>query len=153
ILPRGFPQRKLLLDTLAAVLEKVPVRQAYYPGAKERYAALTAGRSGVMRIGDTEAPEKSGALPWTLVTEVDAADDKEPLFSTEPFCSMLSVVEVGSLDPVQFLDEAVAFCNSRLWGTLSACLIRHPLYEDDGVVEHAVERAIQKLEYGAIGVN
>lgn len=153
ILPKGFPQRKLLLDTLTAELEKVPVRQAYYPGAKERYEALTSGRSGVIRIGDSESPEKSGALPWTLVTELDAADSSETLFSTEPFCSMLSVVEVGSLDPVHFLDEAVAFCNSRLWGTLSACLIRHPLFEDDGVVEHAVERAIRNLEYGAIGIN
>lgn len=148
VLPKGFPQRKLLLDTLAAVLEKVPVRKAYYPGAQDRHARLTGGRS-VLNVGAPEA----GELPWSIVSGLDPADASEPLFSTEPFCSMISVVEVGSLDPVEYLDQAVSFCNEKLWGTLSACLFVPPLFEDDGIVEHAVERAIRRLEYGAVGVN
>lgn len=149
VLPRGFPQRKLLLDTLASVLATVPLRKAYYPGAKDRYAALTSGRSGVLHVGKPE----EGQLPWSIITEVDAASDSEPLLSTEPFCSVLSVVEVGSLQPDEFLAQAVKLCNERLWGTLSACLFVPPLFEDDGHVEHAVEQAIVDLEYGAIGVN
>jgi len=148
VLPKRFLQRKLLLDTLARVLEKVPVRKAYYPGAMERHRRLTAGRS-VVNVGTAG----EGELPWSLVSGLDPNDASEPLFSTEPFCSMLSVVEVGSLDPVEFLDQAVSFCNEMLWGTLSACLFVPPLFEDDGVVEHAVEQAIRRLEYGAIGVN
>ncbi|MEZ4299971.1 MAG: aldehyde dehydrogenase family protein [Polyangiaceae bacterium] len=149
VLPRGFPQRKLLLDTLVKVLEGVPLRRAYYPGAKDRHTALTSGRQGVFHIG---APA-DGQLPWSIVTEVDASNDGEPLFSTEPFCSMLSVVELGSLDPMEFLPEAVRFCNERLWGTLSACLFAPSLYEEDNRVEHEIERAVQGLEYGAVGVN
>lgn len=149
VLPRGFPQRKMLLDALVRLLEKVPVRKAYYPGAADRWRSLTGGRDGVVKVGSAS----DGELPWTLITEVDPASKDEVLFFTEPFCSLLSVVEVGSLDPVEYLDQAVTFCNERLWGTLSACLFVPPLFEDDGVVEHAVDKAIARLEYGAVGVN
>lgn len=149
VLPKGFPQRRFLLDTLSQILEKVPLRKAYYPGAFDRFEQLTSGRKSVKRIGTPHEEQ----LSWTLVTEVDPHAENETLFSTEPFCSMLSVVEVGSLDPVEFLHQAVAFCNEKLWGTLSACLFVPGLYQEDNIVEHAVEEAILKLEYGAVGVN
>jgi aldehyde dehydrogenase (NAD(P)+) len=148
VLPRGFPQRKLLLDALSAILDKVPTRKAYYPGAQERHAKLTAGRE-VLHVGSPQ----EGALPWSLVLDVNPRDWGDPLLSTEPFCSLLSVVEVGSLDPSEFLDQAVQFCNDVLWGSLSACLFVPPLYRDDGAVEIAVDRAIERLQYGAVGVN
>lgn len=150
VLPKGFPQRRLLLDTLERVLGEVPVRKAYYPGARERHATLTAGRE-VVNVGSPKAEE--GALPWSIVVDLDAGNAADPLFSTEPFCSMLSVVEVGSLDPLEFLDQAVTFCNETLWGTLAASLFVPSLFHDDGVVEHAVEKAVFKLEYGAVGIN
>jgi acyl-CoA reductase-like NAD-dependent aldehyde dehydrogenase len=150
VLPRGFPQRRLLLDTLERVLGEVPLRKAYYPGAKDRHAKLTAGRE-VVNVGRPAADEET--LPWSLVLDLDATNAGEPLFSTEPFCSLLSVVEVGSLDPLEFLEQAVTFCNEKLWGTLAASLFVPSLYHDDGVVEHAVQKAALALEYGAVGIN
>jgi len=150
VLPKCFPQRQLLLDTLERVLGTVPVRKAYYPGAKDRHARLTAGRE-VVNVG--VGRETEGTLPWSIVVDAEARNGADPLFSTEPFCSMLTVVEVGRPDPLEFLDEAVRFCNTKLWGTLAASLFVPSLYHDDGVVEHAVQKAIIDLEYGAIGVN
>lgn len=150
VLPRAFPQRQLLLDTLERVLGTVPVRKAYYPGAKERHARLTAGRE-VVNVGVGRGDE--GTLPWSLVVDVEARNAADPLFSTEPFCSILSIVEIGGPDPVEFLEHAVRFCNTTLWGTLAASLFVPSLYHDDGAVEHAVEKAIVALEYGAIGIN
>ena len=149
VLPKGFPQRKLLLDALVKFLGKVPVRKAYYPGAQERHRALTEGRRGTLTVGAAT----SDHLPWSVITDVDPAREDEPLFSTEPFCSLLSVVEVGSLEPGEFLEQAVTFCNDRLWGTLAASLFVPPLFEDDDAVEHALTRALLRLRYGAIGVN
>lgn len=149
VLPKGFPQRKLLLDTLVKFLEKVPVRKAYYPGAHDRHRALTAGRTGTLTVGTPTEHQ----LPWTLITDVDPAREDDPLFSTEPFCSLLSVVEVGPLDPGEFLEQAVTFCNDRLWGTLAASLFVPPLFEDDDAVEHALHRALLRLRYGAVGIN
>ena len=94
-----------------------------------------------------------GQLPWTLIPGLDATDLREPAFSTEPFCSILSETEVGSDDPVEFLNRAVEFANNRLWGTLSADLVVHPKALKDPRIAGAVERAIARLHYGTVTVN
>jgi len=47
----------------------------------------------------------------------------------------------------------VEFCNSRLWGTLTATLVVHPSSLRDPAVGAAVERAVRGLRYGTVGVN
>ena len=61
------------------------------------------------KIGDAAGE----ALPWTLMTDLDAAMRSAKHFPLEPFCSILCQTEIGSADPVEFLDAAVAFCNDR----------------------------------------
>ena len=87
------------------------------------------------------------------VSGLDATDSREPAFSTEPFCSILSETEAGSNDPVEFLDRAVDFANNRLWGTLSADVVIHPKLLKDPRIAKAFERAIIRLRYGAVTVN
>jgi acyl-CoA reductase-like NAD-dependent aldehyde dehydrogenase len=149
VTPKGWSGRAELLTAIERALAAAPVRQAYYPGAAERYRQLTAGRLQSRQIG-TPGP---GQLPWTLLSGLDATDPREPAFSTEPFCSILSETEVGSDDPMEFLDRAVDFANNRLWGTLSADLVIHPKALKDPRIAEAVERAIARLRYGAITVN
>jgi hypothetical protein len=148
VTPRGWAGREALVANLERVLRATPVRRAYYPGAEERWKRLTAGRK-LRTIGSATA----GELPWTLLLGLDAADPREPAFSTEPFCSILSETEVGSDDPIEFLDRAVDFANNRLWGTLSADLVVHPKSLKDRRIAEAVERAIARLRYGAVTVN
>lgn len=149
VLARGWRQRDLFLEKLELALREARPRRAYYPGAHDRHAALTAGREGVIRIGDCQ-PED---LPWTIVRGLDAGDASEPLFGTEPFCSILSEVSVGSDDPAEFLAAATRFANERLWGTLAASIVCHGILEDDPVVGAALERSLDELRYGAIAVN
>lgn len=149
ITPKGWRRRESLLGALEAAFALAPVRDAYYPGAEERWRHLTSGRSGNRTIGAAGA----GQLPWTIIPGVDATDSREPTFFTEPFCSILSETEVGSEDPVEFLERAVDFANNRLWGTLSADLVVHPKSMKDPRIAEAVERAIARLRYGAVGVN
>lgn len=147
--PGGWSRRAHLLGALGRVLAATPTRRAYYPGAEDRWRQLTARRAGVETIGAAPA----GHLPWTIMPGLDAADISEPAFSTEPFCSVLSQVEVGTDDPIEFLGRAVAFANDRLWGTLSATFIVHPKTLRDPAVGPEVERAIVRLRYGAVAVN
>ena len=149
VTPKAWEQRRSLLDALERVLASVPARKAYYPGAEQRWQRLTGGRDRVSTIG---APAQ-GELPWTILAGLDAADASEPAFTTEPFCSILSETEVGSDDPVEFLDRAVDFANNRLWGTLSADIVVHPKSLKDPRVAEALERAITRLRYGAVTVN
>jgi acyl-CoA reductase-like NAD-dependent aldehyde dehydrogenase len=148
ITPRGFAQREPLLTRLKAELAKVAPRDAYYPGAQERYASLTKDAAHVTRIGEARA----GQLPWTLISELDP-DSNAPQFSVEPFCGILSEVSVGSADPVEFLASATEFANERLWGTLNAMLYVTPATEQDTALSKALERAIVELRYGTVALN
>lgn len=161
VLPKGWPQRALFLGMIERALSSVPPRKAYYPGASDRYDRLTGGRERAKRFGASGATGATGGggggaegtLPWTFVAGLDAGDRSEPLFSTEPFCGVLSEVEVGSTDPVEFITEATRFCNERLWGTLSCAVIAHPVHERDPAIAKALDRAILDLRYGAVAIN
>lgn len=144
----GWAQREEFLELVGGYLAAIPVRRAYYPGASERYASLTAGRT-VERYGTPGA----GELPWALVRDLDPADTDDPLFVTEPFCSLLSETTVGSTDPLDFLAAATTFMNDTLWGTLSAAVVVAPEIERDDEVGRALDRATVDLRYGCVAVN
>ena len=124
-----------------------PARRPWYPGAAEQYAAATAGRAAIRRVGRGE-----GTLPWTLVTDLDAATE-DRAFAAEAFCPVLVETSVGSEDPLEYLERAVEFANARLQGTLAAHLLAHPRTLGDPAVRPAVERAIRRLRYGTVAVN
>jgi aldehyde dehydrogenase (NAD(P)+) len=149
VTPKGWSRRDGLLSAIERSLGAAPVRRAYYPGAAERWRRLTEARADVRTVGAA----RDGELPWTLIPGLDATDLREPAFTTEPFCSILWETEVGSDDPIEFLERAVDFANNRLWGTLSADLVVHPGSLKDPRIAEAVERAIARLRYGAIAVN
>lgn len=146
---KGWPQRDKLLALIAQFLETVPPRKAYYPGARDRYEDLTRGRSNVKKLG---APGFD-SLPWAIVSDVDAGDPKEKLLVTEPFCGMISHVEISTNEPAQFLRDATPFCNDRLWGTLNAMLVVHPTTEREQAVRNELDRAILDLRYGSVTIN
>lgn len=148
VVANGWSQRAQFLDLVSRYLSRIPTRVAYYPGARERYEALTRGRN-TERIGGADEER----LPWTLIHDVDASRPGDPLFSTEPFCSILSVASIASADPVDFLSRATGFMNDTLWGTLNAAIVIHPDLERDTTVGAALATAIDKLRYGTVAIN
>ena len=145
----AWPQRKDFLARVRAVLSAQKPRKAYYPGAFDRWKALTTGRDQVEKLGTA----KEGELPWTLIFGLDSKKADETLFVTEPFCPILSETTLDESEPAKFLANATTFCNERLWGTLSAVLIVHPKTQAQSGVEAALEKSIAELRYGAVGVN
>lgn len=146
---RGWSQRDAFFRHLEEALALAPLRQAYYPGSRERWERLTAGRPGLRTVSVAGA----GTLPWTIASGLDPLARGEPLFSGEALCPILGAIEIGDANPLDFLQRAVAFVNERVWGTLSATVIVHPRTEADRVTGDAVERAITELRYGVVGVN
>jgi len=147
--PRGWGRRRELLAGLEGVLGRAALRDAYYPGAAERWHRLIRGRHELRTIGTP----RQGQLPWALIPGLDAEDRSEVAFQTEAFCSVIGETEVASDDPLEYLTRAVDFVNARLWGTLSATLIVHPTTMKDPVLAAAVEGAISRLRYGTVAVN
>lgn len=149
VTPKGWPARTSLLGAVERALGAAPTRPAYYPGAEERWRRISGGRVGMRTVGQAT----SNLLPWTLLPGLDATDPRETAFTNEPFCPVLSETEVGSDDPLEFLERAVEFANNRLWGTLTADLVIHPSSMKDPRIAEAVERAIARLRYGVVSVN
>lgn len=149
VTPKGWAQRDAFLAGVERALSAALPRKAYYPGAQERWHAFSEGRSGVRRLGGAG----EDILPWTLIPGVAAEDRDERAFQTESFSPILLETQVGSRDPVEFLEQAVTFANDWLWGTLSAGLVVHPKVMKDSRLSEAVERAISRLRYGAVSVN
>ncbi len=147
---KSWPQRGALLDKVRSILATVAPRKAYYPGAFDRFDYLTKGRAGdVVKLGEASKEQ----LPWTLVFGLDSNDKDEKLFSTEPFCPIISETTLDESDPVAFLAAATRFANDRLWGTLSAVVMIHPSLEKDPTVAAALDKAVAELRYGAVGIN
>lgn len=146
---RNWAQRDAFFGHLERVLQSLPPRSAYYPGAAERWTKHTRGRTGMKTCGTPAA----GGTTWALLRNLHEGDVSEPIFRNEPFCSVLAEVVIDATDPATFLDRAVTFANKRLWGTLTANLIVHPTTVKDGRLNEMVERAITDLRYGTVSVN
>jgi aldehyde dehydrogenase (NAD(P)+) len=149
VTPRGWATRASMLDAVERALAAAPTRPAYYPGAEERWSRISGGRAEIRTVGQAG----SDRLPWTLLPGLDATDPRETAFTNETFCPALAETEVGSDDPLEFLERAVEFANNRLWGTLTADLVIHPSSMKDPRIAEAVERAIARLRYGVVSVN
>jgi aldehyde dehydrogenase (NAD(P)+) len=145
--PAGWAGAGRLLKKIEEALAATPTRLAYYPGAGQRYRRFTEGRPFLREIG---VPQQ-GELPWAIVSHLDPSNRDEPLFREEPWCSVLGETQISGDDPVRFLDEAVRFVNERVWGTLNVCLLVHPRTAAEA--SEALERAIEDLRYGTVGVN
>jgi len=149
VMPKGWVGSDSFMQAIQQACALVEPRQAYYPGAEDRWRALIEGRKNVVYIGQ----HANGALPWTFIKDLDAKNENEILFHEEPFCSLLSEVKVGSENPIEFIEKAVDFVNNRLWGTLNATFIVHPSTLKDPVIKAAFEQAIIQLKYGTVAVN
>ena len=149
VMPEGWSGTGQFMQAVQKACAAVELRQAYYPGAEDRWHSLTLDRTNVMQFGTPQ----TGELPWTFITDLDAQNYDEILFREEPFCSILSEVKVGSQDSIDFIGKAVNFVNSQLWGTLNATIVVHPSTLKDPVVSAAFEQAIIDLKYGTVAVN
>jgi acyl-CoA reductase-like NAD-dependent aldehyde dehydrogenase len=145
----SWPQRDQFMQQIERVLSETPTRFAYYPGAFDRYEKLTSNREQVKKLG--KADDKS--LPWTILYDVESTKADEPLFCTEPFCSILSETRLPAKDPAEFVSKATAFMNDTLWGTLNAMFLVPPKLERSGEVGGALDRAIVELQYGSVAIN
>ncbi|HXT51624.1 MAG TPA: aldehyde dehydrogenase family protein [Thermoanaerobaculia bacterium] len=149
VLHRGWSQREAFLAAVRDVLQRVPPRKAYYPGAADRFASFLAAHPDAVQIGEAG----QGELPWAMALDLDPEARDDIAFNTEAFCSFFGAVALPAGSAVDFVRAAVEFCNERLWGTLNVTLIVHPSSAAEPQLGAAVEQAIADLRYGTVAVN
>jgi hypothetical protein len=146
---KNWPLRDAFLKAIGDVMTKLETRQAYYPGARERYTAFLSAHPEAKQFGNSA----QGCLPWTLIADVPAKNTHDVCFTTEAFCSVFAETALEATDSAEFIDKAVIFVNETLWGTLTASIVIHPksLLEPDTAA--SLERAVTNLRYGTVAIN
>jgi hypothetical protein len=136
---RNWPQRDRFHQLLDDLLESIPRREAYYPGAAERFARFS-GQSA-------DDPQR---LPWTLLRDADLSDAPHLLHeeSFTPVCVELVLDADSELD---FLHDAVVAMNDKIWGTLAATITVSDEFQQSNA--DALDVALQELRFGTIGIN
>lgn len=143
---RGWNLRERFLERVHRALAAAAPRKAYYPGATERYRGFVEHYPNAQPLG-AAGP---GVVPWTVIPDVPAKRGEYAL-TNEAFCGVLAEVALDVSTTADFLDAAVRFANDDCWGTLSCTLI----IDEASQKQHAqaLDRAIEQLRYGGIGIN
>lgn len=144
---KDWEGRSRLMNSFRAALGTVRSRVAYYPGARNRHARFVEDRPDAERFGILDEER----LPWTLITDVPESDPNNLCFTTEAFSSVVSEVGLDALDPVDFVQKAVAFANDTIWGSLGVTILVHP--RSNRRTKKAVRKAVEDLQYGTVAVN
>jgi len=147
---RHWNRRGALLDAIRSSMASAEEQYPYYPGAEDRWRAFVDAHPEA----ETYGAVGPGRVPWTLIADLDPTATDDIAFTTEAFCGVFGETGLDAPRSVpDFIDQAVDFCNEDLWGTLAASILVHPKSLKDPAIAAAVERAIDKLRYGTIGVN
>ncbi|HYB25389.1 MAG TPA: hypothetical protein VEF89_02115 [Solirubrobacteraceae bacterium] len=145
---RGWRGRERLLAALRRVLQGVPNRFAFHPGAHGRFARFMQAHPEIELLGAGH----SGSLPWGLITNLDPCRE-DLAFTMDPFAPILSETSLQSSSIADFIDGAVAFCNERVAGRLVATLIADPRGSRDPSTAAALERGTERLGYQMVTIN
>jgi acyl-CoA reductase-like NAD-dependent aldehyde dehydrogenase len=146
LIAHGWPQRDEFVTRVEQAIAASPPRISYYPGSQRRWEEFVGKYPQHEIIGR----KGEGVVPWTMVANVPMTSGEWAL-TCEGFCGILSVVDIPTADPAEFLDLATAFANDELWGNLSCSVIVHP--KTRKAAPEAVERAIAGLRYGTVAIN
>jgi acyl-CoA reductase-like NAD-dependent aldehyde dehydrogenase len=142
----GWAQQDEFLTAVRREFAAIPSRQAYYPGAQDRYQAFLDRYPQSEALGTRTAE----IVPWTIIPDVPPVAGEYAL-TEEAFCGILAQVSIESDSAPDFLTKAVDFVNDRVWGTLSCTVLIDPRTQKQ--YHQEFDNAIANLKYGAIGVN
>lgn len=142
ILDANWAQADEFISAIRQVASSLPMREPYYPKAKERLFALAA-RAEAQPIG-------SGVSHFVDLG-VDPDTTNETMINQELFASGFAVMRLTSSSVSDFLTRAVYFANETLPGTLGATLVVDPKTLKRERL--AVAQALSDLRYGNVGVN
>jgi aldehyde dehydrogenase (NAD(P)+) len=143
ILSETWNQRDEFLEAVRKQMRAMPPRESYYPGSADHQKEAMAAHPEAELLG--------GEIPRTLITGLDPNAGNESCFQKEFFCPVLAQTSLPGEDTIDFLRNAIRFCNDKLYGTLGATIIIHPKTMKS--LGPDFEAALTDLHYGSIGVN
>ncbi len=147
VMAKGWPSRDRFEQLVKDKLAQTPTRAAYYPNAKAAWERFTEKYPNPTVLGSAHNED---VLPWTVLEGVKPGDDEFAL-NNEPWCGILSFVDLEATTAEEFVAKAVPFANDSCWGSLSINVLIDPKTEER--LKTTFDQAIADLEYGAIAIN
>ena len=136
---RDWPQREQFHQVLGELLDSIPKRHAYYPGAAGRFARFSG-----CQVDDIER------LPWTLRRDINPQDAPH-LLQEESFAPVCVELVLDASSEVEFLRRSVVAMNDQIWGTLAASFTVTDEFQR--LHAEALDVALRELRFGTIGIN
>jgi acyl-CoA reductase-like NAD-dependent aldehyde dehydrogenase len=149
VMHKNWPLRKDFLRALIDSLEIIEPIKAYYPGSAETQKEFVKAHPEAIQIGGGIDEH----VPWTIIPGLDPTAKDDICYRRESFSGLCGEVLIDASSTPEFLEKAVEFLNETVWGTLSATIVVSDKSLADPSVEIAVERAIENLLYGTVGLN
>ncbi len=143
VLPATWNQKEALLDALRQTFKQVEPRYQYYTGQAQRRESFLQTHSEAEVLDTNDTPR--------LLINVDSGNLDDICFKTEAFANVYATTTLPGQDAAQFLQNAVAFCNDTLWGTLGANILIHPATLKE--LGAKFDQAVADLRYGCVAIN
>lgn len=142
ILPESWDQGDVLLDDIRNLMRSLEPAAPFYPGSDANVQRAISDCSDVEVL---QPPDRR-----YLVTGLDPHHEPS-LFRDDVFADVLGVVTLPAPSTTGYLAAATQFANQHLSGTLAATVLIDPRTAKAHAA--AVDRAVDALRYGAIGIN
>ena len=143
VMSETWQQHDEFLDAVRRLMQDLPARKSYYPGTADRQQEAVKAHP--------QAELFSGDVPRTLIAGIDPQAEAELCFQKELFSPVLAQIDLPGMGPAEFLQNAVRFCNEKLYGNLGATILIHP--KTLKLLGPDFDSALTALHYGAIGIN
>lgn len=148
ITSKHWPQREQFLNALKkAIKVDTPACGTYYPGSKKVWEGFLNAYPEAEVIEPENGKYSNGK--YMVITDVD---EDGYAVKNEAFCQIIDEVPLDvPAEAASYLPVAVDFCNTKLHGTLGACI----LVDEDTKKSHQekIDQAVLDMHYGGITVN
>ncbi|WP_204114968.1 aldehyde dehydrogenase family protein [Shimia biformata] len=142
VLPKGWDKADRLLEAVKQVAA-TSTRPAWYPGAEQRLETHKA------QGGKVETVDRGTIAPPLVISDLSGGSAN---CQTEVFGPALGTIALDAPDPATYLENAIAYANDDLWGTLGCQILIHPKTIRT-IGKKRFEEILSKLRYGTIGIN
>jgi aldehyde dehydrogenase (NAD(P)+) len=146
VVDRQWAQAKRFVASLEEQLDRFPAFPTYYIGTADRMAAIKANCPATRVINKDNN--------FHFVPDVDAeGGGGDYMLRNESFGPALAIkyIDAGG-DPRKFLDQAVQFSNTQVFGSLSMSIAISPA-SLAAIGKDEFDNAIKALRWGTVGVN
>ncbi|SFM34930.1 aldehyde dehydrogenase family protein [Shimia aestuarii] len=142
VMPKGWNKGARLMEVVKSVAAK-STRPTWYPGAEQRLETHKGSGRNIQTV------DRGKAAPPLVISDLE---EQPANCSVEVFGPAMGMIELEAPDPATYLENAIAYANDELSGTLGCQILIHPRTIRK-IGKKRFEEIVSKLRYGTIGIN